>query len=200
MKYVSIDLETTGLDAETCQILSIGAVIEDTNKRLEFNKIPKFHCTILHRNIKGEPFALNMNREIIKDISDYISGNEEKREALSKEKGIFVTENLVVNHFVSFLEQNGFYFDNQSPIKINVAGKNFATFDKLFLDKLHNWKHAVRVNQRVIDPSIMFTDWKNDEGLPNTNTCLIRAGIDKETSHTAIEDAWDVITLLRTKY
>jgi len=30
MKYISIDVETTGIDREKCQILSIGAVIEDT--------------------------------------------------------------------------------------------------------------------------------------------------------------------------
>jgi DNA polymerase III epsilon subunit-like protein len=29
MKYVSIDLETTGLDEEKCQILEFGAAFED---------------------------------------------------------------------------------------------------------------------------------------------------------------------------
>lgn len=29
MKYVSIDLETTGLDFECCEILELGAVLDD---------------------------------------------------------------------------------------------------------------------------------------------------------------------------
>ena len=43
MKYISIDIETTGLDPENCQILSIGAVIEDTLNQLPFEELPTFH-------------------------------------------------------------------------------------------------------------------------------------------------------------
>ena len=46
MRYISIDIETTGLDAETNQILSIGAVVEDTNNLVPFDELPKFHAVI----------------------------------------------------------------------------------------------------------------------------------------------------------
>ena len=37
MRYVSIDIETTGLDRQNDQVLEVGAVIEDTDKQLDFN-------------------------------------------------------------------------------------------------------------------------------------------------------------------
>ena len=49
MKYISIDIETTGLDRDLCQVLSIGAVIEDTNniKPLEFEPTVNIESTVL---------------------------------------------------------------------------------------------------------------------------------------------------------
>jgi hypothetical protein len=86
------------------------------------------------------------------------------------------------------------------PVSINVAGKNFGTFDKLFLERLPRWKQAIRIRQRIIDPSLLFTDWKVDDSMPSLDTCKIRAKLDGGVTHNAIEDAWDVIQLLRTQY
>jgi oligoribonuclease len=69
MKYVSIDLETTGLETENHQILSIGAVIEDTlDTRINVEDLPTFHGVIVHNELTGSPFALNMNRDLIEKI------------------------------------------------------------------------------------------------------------------------------------
>ena len=52
MKYVSIDLECTGLDEESCQIIEIGAVIDDSLypeipiKSLPFNRLGIAFCCI----------------------------------------------------------------------------------------------------------------------------------------------------------
>jgi oligoribonuclease (3'-5' exoribonuclease) len=46
-----VDVETTGLEKDRYQILSIGAIIEDTSKKLPFDEIPKFHAAILHNEI-----------------------------------------------------------------------------------------------------------------------------------------------------
>ena len=48
MKYVSIDIETTGLDPETCQTIQIGAGIEDTNNPLPIEDLPRFKCLVEH--------------------------------------------------------------------------------------------------------------------------------------------------------
>lgn len=86
------------------------------------------------------------------------------------------------------------------PIKINVAGKNFGTFDKLFLEKLPRWQQLIRIKQRIIDPSILYVDWNKDKELPGLQTCLSKAQIDHTVSHEALDDAIMVIKLLRKKY
>jgi hypothetical protein len=85
-------------------------------------------------------------------------------------------------------------------VPINVAGKNFASFDKHFIERLPRWKQLIRIRQRIIDPAVIFTDWKNDDSLPSLNKCKERAKIQGEVTHDALEDAWDVIELLRTQY
>jgi hypothetical protein len=86
------------------------------------------------------------------------------------------------------------------PVTINVAGKNFASFDKIFLERLPRWKQVIRIRQRIIDPSVMFTNWNDDNSLPSLFECKKRAKIDGIVTHDALEDAWDVIQLLRTQY
>ena len=58
MIYVSVDTETTGLESESHKILSIGAIIEDTSKKLTYDQIPKFNCAILHRELVDLPLPL----------------------------------------------------------------------------------------------------------------------------------------------
>jgi len=71
MKYLSIDTETTGLNSENCQILSIAAVLEDTeNTKTPVEDLPHFHYIFRHEFIQGEPYALNMNKELIEVIKN----------------------------------------------------------------------------------------------------------------------------------
>ena len=223
MKYLSIDIETSGLDSENNQILSIGAIVEDTENQLSFDDIPKFHVCILADQLTGSPFALNMNRELIKTMVHYqtTSEQDEKNDLVHMTGMKFLQRDNVVEEFYDFLFENGFVQFNtdightvkvkngktypimtskMKPASINVAGKNFGTFDKLFLERLPRWKQAIRIRQRIIDPSILFTDWKNDIAMPSLDTCKQRARLDGVVTHNAIEDAWDVIQLLRTQY
>jgi DNA polymerase III epsilon subunit-like protein len=225
MKYVSIDLETTGLEKDRYQILSFGAIIEDTEKKLPFSEIPKFHAAILHNELSGSPFALNMNKKIIEAIVHYqIAENQDEKNDLVKSTGMeFCHEDQVVERFYRWLYDNGMVeldpnYLNQmvtrdengkiypmitsktKPVTINVAGKNFASFDKHFIERLPRWKQLIRIRQRIIDPAVIFTDWKNDDSLPSLNKCKERAKIQGEVTHDALEDAWDVIELLRTQY
>lgn len=203
MKYVSIDIETTGLNPETCQILSIGAVIEDTLNILPFAEIPKFHAIIPHYQIKGEPFALNMNKDIIEKIGKYHNIPKEERIRFEVAIGVdFHEEDKIAYALASFLIQNGYSggFALNNPITIQVAGKNFATFDKLFLEKLPSWKRYFKIRQRILDPAILYVDWLKDDTLPNLNDCKKRANLEGIVSHDALEDAYDVVQVLRSKY
>ena len=225
MKYISIDVETTGLEKDRYQILSIGAILEDTEKKLGFEEIPKFHAAILHNEITGSPYALNMNSKIIEAISQYQSAQDqdEKNDLVHMTGMQFYQEDQVVEGFYRWLYDNGMVeFDERmmnaqmvrldngksypmltskiKPVTINVAGKNFASFDKHFLERLPRWQQVIRIRQRIIDPSVIFTNWNDDKSLPSLFECKQRAKIDGIVTHDALEDAWDVIQLLRTQY
>lgn len=227
MKYISIDVETSGLDHEANQVLSIGAIIEDTNNPLPLDKCPKFHAAIRHDEITGSVFAINLNRELIETMVAYqeAKSQEEKDEVEAWSGMRFYHKDDIVEAFYHFLYLNGMVKidlnanmmeavvkinrDGKSvpvltsrikPTHITVAGKNFATFDKLFLEKLPRWKQVIRIKQRILDPAILYVDWKNDENLPSLSECKERAGINGIVTHNALEDAWDVIELLRKKY
>jgi len=223
MLYVSIDIETSGLNPDMNHVLSIGAIIEDTNKKLSFEEIPKFNAIVLHNNIQGSPRAITMNKDIISLMSDYLDGYEDLRKWLKEKNNVhFFEEEEVIKEFYWWLDENGFghglvnnsngYVEIKDgkhrpmmnngikPITLNVAGKNFGTFDKLFLQQLPWWQKLIRTRQRILDPSILMVDWKNDDMLPNLSECKERAGIDSIVTHNALDDAWDVIQVLRKFY
>jgi hypothetical protein len=221
MIYVSIDIETSGLDHEKHKVLSIGAIIEDTEKKLPYEECPKFNAIILQNEINGSPRAITMNKEIISMIGDYLEGDDETRQNFQTHSDYsFYKEDEVVAEFYRFLFANGFGYElgpgdfvntingveyptiggKTKPITLNVAGKNFGTFDKLFLQELPWWQKLIRTRQRVLDPAILMVDWVNDKSLPNLTVCKERAGIKGIVTHNALEDAWDVIEVLRRWY
>lgn len=190
MKYISLDIETTGLDESYCQVLSIGAIIEDTSKELPLKMMPKFHCYIYHDKIVGQPYALNLNKNIIEILSKnkpdcmagYINYNDE----------IIIAEPTAAVHmFMNFLADNEINISD-----FIVAGKNFNAFDKKFLETLPNWKLYFKPHRRVLDPATSLT-LKTDTVPPDLKTCLERVGIFKEVAHDAVEDAFDVVQVLR---
>lgn len=202
MIYCSIDIETTGLDTENNQILSIGVVVEDTRLKLPWDEIPKFNAIVLQRQINGSPRALSMNEGIIKLMGDYLEGDDETKELLSqKSPYLFLEEGDVAKELHKFLMRN---YESPTSTKayalINVAGKNFGSFDLQFLKRLPWWQKLIRVRQRIIDPAILCCKWDEDDALPGLNTCKERMNIDGTVTHTAIDDAWDVITVLRKFY
>lgn len=227
MKYVSIDIETTGIDREKCQILSVGAVIEDTNDIKPIKDLPRFHVAIKlqdRQGFYGEPVALAMNAELISNIVKHSKAKTvEESDALSRELGIkFVEEGLIATEFYHWLYANGVienvgtigtsinheeyrkvpYVGRSNPPKavINVAGKNFGTFDKIFLERLPRWKQLIEVRNRILDPAILFVDWTEDKALPGLDLCKKRAQVPGSVTHNAVEDAMDVVAVLRKIY
>jgi oligoribonuclease len=229
MKYVSIDIETTGIDRERCEILSIGAVIEDTASDARMDQLPKFHAAIRRKDRQGfygEPVALNMNRDLIEAIVKYDkSKTSEQKQYVEDDYGMrFLDENEIVIEFYYWLYVNGVVETDPQNIfekhvtrhplygmvpaigshppkaVINVAGKNFATFDKVFLEKLPRWKQLIEIRNRILDPAILFVDWKEDKALPGLDLCKERANIEGAVTHNALEDAEDVVEILRKIY
>jgi DNA polymerase III epsilon subunit-like protein len=208
MVYISVDTETSGLDPENCQLLEFGAIIEDTSKKLPFDEIPKFKRLIFNEEIKGNPFALNMNSRIISVFADYQSlhGKFVSGKASEEDMIKFISENNITSieklatAFYSFLITNGFEDMKGKQITISVAGKNFGMFDYGFIKLVPGMKDLFKFKSRVLDPAILCVDWENDKQLPSLDECKQRHSLEGEVTHDAVEDAWDVIQVLRKFY
>lgn len=188
MKYLSIDLETTGVDVSTCQIIEFAAILDDLKDQKPLEELPYYHAYILNNTYTGEPFGLSMHAEIFKNI------------ALRKEGYNYVYASNLGKSFKNFLVQEGIELSKETnKAIINVAGKNFAAFDLQFLNKLEGFEKHIKIRQRILDPAILFFDKNIDDALPGLNTCLQRANIEKNVEHKALADAFDVIKLIRHK-
>jgi hypothetical protein len=97
-----------------------------------------------------------------------------------------------------WLASNGIPAEATGCVKINAAGKNFASFDKVFLQKLPNWSSNVQIRQRILDPAILLMNWKTDESLPNLQVCMDRCELAGEVTHDALQDAIDVVRVIRS--
>lgn len=212
MKYASIDLETTGIDNERSQILSVGIVIEDTANVLPINELPRIEIGVTRHNIVGEMFALNMNKQLIEDINSYMCAKtpEERTEISLRTGRVYVEESQVAKTILDFflhhkffgedVKENVFECKNHPPLYFTAAGKNFVSFDQKFLERLPRWKQYFSIRNRVLDPAILYVDWKEDDSLPGLSKCKERAGLDNVVTHVAVEDAMDVVMLLRKLY
>jgi hypothetical protein len=98
--------------------------------------------------------------------------------------------------FLNWVKENGI------GDTINIAGKNFAVFDKLFLEQLPAWREDISYlcERRYLDPSILYVDWKTDKKLPSLDECLKRAGVNTNVTHDALQDAIDTLLCFRAAY
>lgn len=182
MLFLSVDLETTGLNHKECQILEIAAVLADTcNLDSPVESFPVFHRKIFWKQIRGEPYALWINRELIKAIPP------EKTDEY-----IFVHE--IWTELANWLEKKGFSDKN----KLTLAGKNFGMFDSKFLNEVPIWNWSW-FRHRILDPGMLYFNPMRDATVPDSKECIKRAKInwDESKLHTAVDDARLVVELLR---
>ncbi len=182
MPYVSIDIETTGLDPESCQTLEVGAVIDDW--KTPIHQLPTFQRILLHERIIGAPFALALNADLLRRIANPVP----------PEPGIdapFCQPKELGYHLADWVKCHGL-----DPLHVQAAGKNFASFDLQFLKRLPNFTTYVNFRHRVLDPAILYYR-PEDDRLPDSKTCYERAGLDPKVAHTAVEDAVAVVWLVR---
>jgi hypothetical protein len=201
MKYISIDIETTGLSLDD-EIIEIGAIYREETFRMVF-QLERYPVT---------PYTALMHTSLWKELKDLKAVYEAPgvRRAPTNFNGetIITYYSKSYKHFnelfYRWLEKIGFKYDKSGCIHINVAGKNFSGFDKQFLlrklknhdGKFHAGMRSFYFRHRVLDPSILFHDRHQDATLPNTQTCCDRAGITIKDEHTSLGDALTVQRLL----
>lgn len=189
MRYLSIDIETTGLDPTKHNILEVGAVLDDLSVIRPVESLPTFHCYVLppDGDYIGDPFALHMNYEIIRNI------------ALKADPFRYYKPYEVGVALAEFLCLNGYRGTHRTVDESVIAGgKNFSAFDRPFLMNLPGFKNHVKFKHRALDPAMYFLD-KNDTEPPNMALCLSRAKIEigERKQHNALEDATFVVELIR---
>lgn len=188
MKIVYLDIETTGLNPITDQILEIGLLVDDLTLS---DDVPKasYHKYILHDRLSGDPYALALNAKIIEKIATAKLPNID-----------FIQLKDLAADLRVFLQP--------IPGPITIGGKNVAGFDFQFLKRVPNIDgiggglriYEIRLSQRTVDPGMLYFFPVFDKGIPNLNECLRRAEIDATTDHTALGDCRLVSRLVRTYY
>ncbi len=188
MKYVSLDLETSGLDVSYCQILQIGMVITDTtDTTTPVEELPTLDLILEYDAIQGQPYALNMNAWLLNIIAE----GKDQRLCSPKES---------IHRMEEFLLENGFKIGRDDKIRITVAGKNVGSFDMQFLNTLLRYQHnsSIHINYKTIELGSLLFDPLNHSHVPSLSECLVICGIDSELTHDAVQDARDVIRCIRS--
>lgn len=184
MKLLSIDIETTGLDHEHCQILEIGAVLFDPAPIPGKSDPWKFfECLVKHDRYVCEPFAAQLNCEIFKELS-----------GVKKTHIPIYSKGMASAKFSLWLQSLGVNNDGNT---VTVVGKNYSSFDSRFLEKLPNWSF-MPFERRVLDLGSLFFQ-PGDQKIKDLKGCLEKVGVSVEIGHRALQDAQDVATAI-TRY
>ncbi|GAB3240029.1 hypothetical protein GCM10027346_33750 [Hymenobacter seoulensis] len=189
MRYISLDLETTGGRPLRHQILELAAVIEDTKNLRPLAELPVFRRVVRHPEYVGTAGALALNARLLEELAR----KEDNPELCTPEE--------LVPQLREFLLAHGFRPDKHDCITVTMAGKNIASFDLGFLRELPGYGTLVRAEPAMLDPAAFYLNWRKDSRLPTMQICKARAGFADDTvAHEAVADALDVVQLLRPFY
>ena len=173
--YLSIDIETSGLNTEKSHVLQLAAVYDNGGP---IEELPTFNRVICWPVLTwAEITAVNMNKRLME-------------KAYNNEKGVLSVDaaRFAWKHFLDSLALEGKFF---------AAGKNVASFDIPILKNHTNLFDMSRISHRVLDPGSMYSE--NFDHIPNLNEINKITGR-KEVSHDALDDAMDVVYAIRYKW
>jgi hypothetical protein len=172
--YLSIDIETTGVDRQKSHVLQL-ACVYDNGKDLA--ELPTFSRVIKWPVIShAEEYAMNLNKELL--------------ERAFKKQNI-VSIDQARSEFVIWQDKI------QRTGRFTPAGKNIQGFDIPILENPVNMFSCRRFLRRVLDPGSMYSDEFNH--VPTLGEINRLTGRD-EVSHDALSDAWDVVYAIRRKW
>lgn len=172
MKYVSIDIETLGLNIDA-PIVEVACVFVDNGKIL--GQEQTYVCHDKYDNC--EPFAMAMHPDTLRLIAGGpCDGVCHIRDL-----------DLVINGWLG-----KYAFDDQ----VTYAGKNAAGFDLPMLERqCHAFKELCNPHHRVLDPGPMFSR-RGMKSTPTLNAIIEQEGLDAQVTHTALDDALAVVAAI----
>ena len=189
MRYVSLDLETSGPHPQRHQVLELAAVIEDSRHPLPLAELPAFRRVVRHPEYVGTAGALALNARLLAELAQKTPNPE------------LCTPAELLPQLRVFLLAHGFRPDAKDCVAVTMAGKNVASYDLGFLQELPGWGSLVRADPAMLDPAAFYLNWHKDSRLPSMSICKARACFpDREVAHEALADALDVVRLLRPFY
>lgn len=198
MKYVAIDIETTGLDPERDQILQLALVVEDTKTPdVPIGELPFFEGLVRHDRISGQAFALAMNVGIIKALAKV--GTSFAEAALrGRRVKIYSDVELLAVAAIDFLDSKVSQPTGRRDCV--AAGKNAAGFDLPFLpEKLRSCFHhrVIDVGSVALGATPGYWNKPRLPGLSELLEVIHDPDGHRDVTHDALEDARDVVRLLR---
>lgn len=194
--YISIDLETTGLDRNRSEILEIGAVFEDGVSPL--SELKTFHFLIKkpHYNYV-EPYAAQMNQAIFVELG---KSGVEPSFALYRLVSFFKEALVGVQ---SWHMKNNVKVSSRGP-RVTIGGKNPAGFDiPILRNEMDRCNHELLrsfdelIDYQVIDPGPMYL--KDFGRIAHLYEIKKHIGLGDNVSHRGKDDAFDVIKVIRHK-
>jgi len=176
--YIALDIETTGLDPETCQILEIGAVYNDMSRPVA--KCQTFERLIDHKTITGSPYALRMNANLISRIAD----------------GEGVDLDGAVADLMCWIT----YLANRDKFDtVHLVGKNVGSFDVPFLKRVPSWQ-AFLFHYRCLEVGSMYATPDGISGQAELIANIERMYEIPGREHEALHDAMVSLALVRDKW
>ncbi len=193
MRYVSLDLETSGPDPLRHQVLELAVVVEDTKRPRPLAELPSFRRLLRYPELTGTAGALALNVRLLTEMADTKDGPAAPAD--------HCTPPELLPQLRDFLLAQNFRPDPKGRVRFVMAGKNVASYDLLFLRQLPGWGTLVRSEPATLDPAAFYLNWHKDSRLPSLSICKARAGqTDTTVAHEALADALDVVRLLRPFY
>ncbi|WP_426058285.1 hypothetical protein [Hymenobacter sp. B1770] len=189
MRYISLDLETSGPNPQRHQVLELAAVVEDTRHLRPLAELPAFRRVVRHPEYVGTAGALALNARLLVELAE------------KKPNPELCTPDELLPQLREFLLAHGFRPNPKDCLNVTMAGKNVASYDLGFLKELPGWGTLVRADPAMLDPAAFYLNWHKDSRLPSMSICKARAQFDDhEVAHEALADALDVVRLLRPFY
>ena len=180
MKFIAGDAETTGLRPKDHQILELALVHEDTGDIRPIEDLPHIVVRFHYETLKGQLYALNLNRELIESIE----GDPHR---------VAMVPNIAWGKVAHWLSSLGYSPEGRDNLA-NLAGQNVGKFDFQWLpESVQAYFH-----HRLVEAGSMRIDW-TQKHLPGLAKTLTETR-GREQKHTALADAQDLIRVMRRDY